>query len=379
MRVLLLNGPNLNLLGTRRPEVYGSTTLSELESMFSAWAAAMGASAVGFQSNHEGDLIDRIHDARGQVDGIVFNPGAYTHTSYAIHDAIESVEIPTVEVHISNVEEREPWRRLSAVRPACVHTIYGRGIEGYRWGLRHLAARASWPVETLHYGSEADQIADLRRPVPAASGLAVVVHGGFWRHMWTRDTTDLVAVDLARRGLASLNVEYRRVGTGGGGMRSVEDVAAAVRAALDHLGTERWVITGHSAGAQLAFVAAHELGAEGRGPDLFVSMGGVADLAEAVAHDLGGGAAVDYVGSEDLVRLSPVDLMPPPSPVVAVHGTEDDRVPVSQARSLVDAVTSHGGAAELLLVEHGGHFDHLEPQLPAWTLVAERLMSALES
>src|SRR5690606_35506866 len=130
-----------------------------------------------FQSNHEGELIDRSHAARTVVDGIVFNPGARTHTSYALHDAIEAVEVPTVEVHISDVESREEWRRHSAVRPACVHTVYGRGLDGYRWALQYLAARSAVPVQRLSYGLRPQQFADLR--VPDGEGpfpLAVTVH-----------------------------------------------------------------------------------------------------------------------------------------------------------------------------------------------------------
>ncbi len=380
MRVLLLNGPNLNLLGTRRPDVYGSTTLSDLEDMFRVWAAADAVEVEAFQSNHEGALIDRIHAARGSVDGIVFNPGAYTHTSYALHDAIESVEIPTVEVHISNVEERESWRRLSAVRPACVQTIYGRGVDGYRWGLRHLLAREAWPVTTLRYGHGADQIADLRLPVEGnRAGVAVLVHGGFWRHMWTRDTTEHIAIDLARRGVASLNVEYRRVGAGGGGTTSIDDVASAVRTSLDSgvLDATRWAIAGHSAGGQLAIMAAAALAKEGRSPRLAVSMGGVNDLVAAIDDDLGSGAATAYLAGDDPVALSPAHQARFRFPVAAVHGSGDDRVPISQAERLVASAHANGGAAELVTIEGGGHFEFLDPATSSWAAVADRMIAAV--
>jgi 3-dehydroquinate dehydratase II len=379
MRVLLLNGPNLNLLGTRRPDVYGSTTLSDLETMFRSWGAEHGVEVETFQSNHEGALIDRIHDARGAVDGIVFNPGAYTHTSYALHDAIESVEIPTVEVHISNVEERETWRRFSAVRPACVYTIYGRGIDGYRWGLLHLLARAAWPFTTLRYGESPDQVADLRLPsAPRPARLAVLVHGGFWRHMWTRDTTEHIAVDLARRGMASLNVEYRRVGSGGGGPSSIDDVAAAVRSALASEGVDGtgWVIVGHSAGGQLAVMAAAALSEAGMPPRLAVSMGGVNDLVAAIDDDLGSGAALAYLAGADPTPLSPSHHGPFGFPLLAAHGSADDRVPHSQAERLVRSARANGGQAELATIEDGDHFGFLDPTSPAWTTVAEALLAA---
>lgn len=140
MRVLVLNGPNLDLLGARRPEVYGTTTLGELEDQCRQWGAALGCEISVFQTNHEGAIIDRLHAAIGRCDGVVINPGAYAHYSYAIHDAIESTALPTVEVHISDIAAREPWRAHSVVAPACVTTISGQGIAGYRLALEALVA-----------------------------------------------------------------------------------------------------------------------------------------------------------------------------------------------------------------------------------------------
>ncbi|HSQ37862.1 MAG TPA: type II 3-dehydroquinate dehydratase [Acidimicrobiia bacterium] len=142
MRVLVINGPNLNLLGVRRPEVYGTTTLAELEESCRAWGAALGLEVDTFQSNHEGGIIDRLHDALGSADGVVLNPGALTHYSYALHDAIEAVALPVVEVHLSDTARREEWRARSVVSPACVATIRGHGVEGYREALEFLAERA---------------------------------------------------------------------------------------------------------------------------------------------------------------------------------------------------------------------------------------------
>ncbi|HUU61321.1 MAG TPA: type II 3-dehydroquinate dehydratase, partial [Acidimicrobiia bacterium] len=119
MRVLVINGPNLNLLGVRRPEVYGTTTLAELEERCRAWGAALGIEVETFQSNHEGEIIDRLHDALGSADGVVLNPGALTHYSYSLHDAVEAVALPVVEVHLSDISQREEWRAHSVVSPAC--------------------------------------------------------------------------------------------------------------------------------------------------------------------------------------------------------------------------------------------------------------------
>ena len=131
-KLLLVNGPNLNLLGTREPEVYGSTTLADIEQAVTAQAAAAGASIACFQSNHEGALIDRIHAARNEgVDAIVINPGGLTHTSVALRDALAGVAIPFVEVHISNVHKRESFRHHSYLSAIAVGVICGLGVDGY--------------------------------------------------------------------------------------------------------------------------------------------------------------------------------------------------------------------------------------------------------
>lgn len=129
--VLILNGPNLNLLGTRQPEVYGATTLADVEAMCAKTAAALGLSVTCAQSNHEGVLIDHIHAAKGVYGGIVLNAGAYTHTSIALMDAIASVELPVVEVHLSNIHARESFRHKSYIAPVAVGQICGFGAKGY--------------------------------------------------------------------------------------------------------------------------------------------------------------------------------------------------------------------------------------------------------
>ena len=132
MKVLLMNGPNLNLLGQREPEVYGSTTLADIEEMFAAYAAERGVEAECFQSNWEGALIDAIHASMGVYDGIVFNPGAHTHYSYALHDAISSVTTPVVEIHISDIYKRkEEFRHCSVLADACIGQVKGLGPQGY--------------------------------------------------------------------------------------------------------------------------------------------------------------------------------------------------------------------------------------------------------
>ncbi len=132
MNILVLNGPNLNMLGIREPAVYGSGTYADLCQKITDYCAEKQISVQIYQSNHEGDLVDRIQAAYSeQVDGIVFNPAAYTHTSVALLDALKAVNIPTVEVHISKVETREDFRQISFIRPACIATISGEGFDGY--------------------------------------------------------------------------------------------------------------------------------------------------------------------------------------------------------------------------------------------------------
>jgi 3-dehydroquinate dehydratase II len=141
VRALVIHGPNLDLLGTRRPDVYGTMTLGEVEDRCRAWGVELGIEVTTFQSNHEGALIDRLHEAIGMVEGVIINPGALAHYSYALHDAVEAIPAPVVEVHISDIGSREEWRRTSVVAPACAATISGKGIDGYREALEVLAHR----------------------------------------------------------------------------------------------------------------------------------------------------------------------------------------------------------------------------------------------
>ncbi len=133
-QILVLNGPNLNLLGTREPEVYGSTTLQDVIGALTEHGATVGVEVRSVQSNHEGELIDAIHDARQWALGILFNPGGYTHTSVALRDAVAAVELPVIEVHLSNVAARESFRHQSMLSPVCLGVVSGFGAVGYRLG-----------------------------------------------------------------------------------------------------------------------------------------------------------------------------------------------------------------------------------------------------
>ena len=138
MKILVLNGPNINMLGIREPGIYGKSTFADLLALLVRTAREENLEIEQYQSNHEGDLVDMIQWARGRVDGIVINPAAYTHTSIAILDALKAVSIPAVEVHISDVDAREPFRQISYAGMACVKTIKGHGLDGYREAILYL-------------------------------------------------------------------------------------------------------------------------------------------------------------------------------------------------------------------------------------------------
>lgn len=131
MKILLLNGPNLDMLGVREPDIYGTQTLADVEARVVAYGASRGADVECFQSNHEGVLVDKLHEAHAAYDAVVYNPGAHTHYSYALRDAVGSISTPVAEVHLSDVDAREPFRAISVVAPACVAQVKGRGVQGY--------------------------------------------------------------------------------------------------------------------------------------------------------------------------------------------------------------------------------------------------------
>lgn len=357
MRILVINGPNLDLLGRREPEIYGSTTLADLDTMIGEWGAELGVAVSSRQTNSEAEIIDLIHDF--DCEGLVINPGALTHTSHAIADAIRGVTPPAVEVHISNVRRREPWRAVSLVSDACVRTIYGRGMTGYRAAMRHLVNRAALEFDTVAYGPHRDNVGDLRRGT--GDTLVVLSHGGFWRGEYERDTTESLAVDLTRRGYHTWNLEYRRLDEGGGWPASGHDLLTALdhvpRLGLDH---SRVVLIGHSAGSHLAMWAAARSSTE---VALHVALGPFLDLQAAVDHD-------DPGAKESLAMLidgAPSVVEPGKVPTVIVHGDDDDIVPV--ARSVAFAA-QHG-------IEHHrsdcDHFSVLDPRRPEWDWVIDRI------
>lgn len=356
MRILVVNGPNLDLLGRREPETYGSTTLADLESMISAWASSLGVDVELDQTASEERIISAIHHYDG--DAIVINPGAFTHTSHAIADAIRGVGTPVVEVHISNVKARERWRAHSVVSDACVRTIFGRGVSGYRDAMRHIVNRDAVPFETVRYGPHRDNVGDLRR---GGGDLVVLVHGGIWMEQYERDTTESLAVDLTRRGFDTWNVEYRRLGGGGGWPASGHDMLMALEFIPQmQLGSDRVVIVSHSAGSHLAMWAAPRAS---QGIDLHVALAPLLDLQASIDAD-----DVCAPGSRTMIESgSPGEMSPDGITTAIAHGDDDEIVPIGHT---IAFASRHG-------VEHHhtttGHFALLDPAAPEWAWALERM------
>jgi len=384
MNILVINGPNLNLLGTRQPEIYGDSTLADIESACRSWAAGLNAKADAYQSNHEGDIIDQLH--RTTADAVIINPGALSHYSYAIRDAIEAIEIPTVEVHLSNIRAREPWRRHSVVADVCVTTIYGRGVNGYRDAIAHLASRAAWPMRTLSYGPDDAQVGDLRLPeVEGPHRVVILFHGGLWRDTAGRDQLDAVAVDLAQRGWASWNVAYRGSGSGAEWRTATSDAAAAFDA-LASFGPEHGLSLGHvisvgfEAGGQLAMGLAGPTAEPRRvHPAAVAGIAAVSDLEAAYEQNLGDGAIADYVGKspkeapDRYAALSPIALVPMGVPILVVHGDADDIVPVSMSRAFAGRAADSGEEVVYHELESVGNEDLYRPGTMAYERVADEL------
>jgi acetyl esterase/lipase len=253
-----------------------------------------------------------------------------------------------------------------------------RDLQAFLGELAELVAASGETPAEHRYGAAPDQVADLLMPHgDGPHRVAVLLHGGFWRARFTRVTMAALAVDLARRGWATWNVEYRRVGTGGGVPQTLDDVRTAVStlAELDApLDLERPVLIGHSAGGQLALRAA------GRAPGASViSLAGVCDLALAARERIGESAALEFIGGtpderpEAYASADPMRHLPTGLDVLLVHGDADDRVPTAQSRRYAEAARAAGDRCELLELPGVDHFAVIDPRSDAWATVADRL------
>lgn len=340
------------------------------------------------------------------AEAVVMAPGAAAFEDAGLAAAVAGTEVPVVAVDPANLRKAlDP--AASPVGRACARVIYGRGDDTARYALAHLAHRATGSWSTFAYGDGRDQVGDLWPAAPgpsptptadpaAATGpapasapvpVAVLIHGGFWYHVWERDLMDGLAFDLAGRGLAVWNLEYRRVGAGGGWPATGADMAAgldhlvALRAGHD-LDLDRVVAVGHSAGAQLALWAAARPEAAVR-PGLIVGLAALCDLGRARRRLVGGRSVDHLVGTAPdpkaaLRDASPIEHLPLGVAQLLVHAVDDRHVPVDQSRRYVRAAQAAGDTAELLELRTGGHFDLIDPTSGAWREVATRIVSAIE-
>ncbi len=253
-----------------------------------------------------------------------------------------------------------------------VRVLPGQGIDGFRWGIRHLALRAQWPVAEVAYGGTADHVADVRHADSDARGVVVLLHGGFWMDAWRRDLMDGIGVDLARRGWESWSVEYRRVGSGGGWPCTLDDVAAAIRAATADSGCSSVTVVGHSAGGHLALAVAQRMPAA---VARVVSLAGLCDLDAARRQGVGGDAVDRFLGGSLVADASPVAHVPLPAEVVVAHCAGDSVVPIDQSRRYAAAAGAAGGDVELLALEQGDHMSLIEPE-NGWGEFGPRLFPA---
>ena len=247
----------------------------------------------------------------------------------------------------------------------------GQGIDGFRWALRHVAFSAAVPGARVRYGKGPEHFGDLRRPTsPPPHPLVLLLHGGFWSDPWRRDLMDGLAVDLTRRGWVTWNVEYRRVGSGGGWPATGNDVLAAIDA-IDHFDdlSGEVMLVGHSAGAQLALWAA---GKHPRRIHRVVSLAGLTDLDVAARHRVGGSAVERLIESDPPSVASPIDHLPLGAAVVLAHATDDPVVPVDQSRRYAAAARAAGDPVELIEVPGSDHMGLIDPA-GSWQAVVPHL------
>jgi acetyl esterase/lipase len=388
-RIVVVPGPGLDGGQCRD---WGNQIGVEVEVRPGDPAAVVGALAAGHPSTtgSPGNGADPAAPA-----GVIIAPGPAGFDASGLAAAVSTASVPVVAVEAGNLRkaglEPESTRIVSA--GACV--LYGRGPETARHALLFLTRRHGQAVDTLAYGRDPSEEGDLWCPKGAGPHpVAVLFHGGFWYHAWERDLMDGLARDLACRGIAAWNVEYRRVGAGGGWPATGEDAARAT----DHLmalapvygfDLGRVAVVGHSAGAQLAlWVAARGRRGEVH-PRLVVGLAAIADLEAAITERIGGGSVTRLLSAHldagddgaleiALVEASPRARLPIGVPQILAHPADDLVVPQSQTTLYADAARAAGDDVVVLDIE-GGHFDLIDPHSQAWTTVAGALEDRLRS
>lgn len=348
MRFLVINGPGAS---------EGGSSADELDEKIMSWGARLGVDVEMRRPADADDIIASIVTFEG--DGMIINPGDVTDESRVLNDAMVQAGTPIVEVHIAAVTANEPHTEPSiSATVGLVHIIQGRGISGYRDALRHLVNRAALPFESVTYGAQRDQVGDLRG---AGSELIVFVHGGLWLNKYARDTIEGLAVDAARRGFKTWNLEFRRLGGGGGWPVSGEDVLKALDFVPDLADrTNRMIVVSHSAGSQLAMWAAERSTTE---VDLHVAMGPLLDLDAAVTNGDVGAAECERM----LAGGAPPINRPGRIETVIVHGQRDQIVPVERSEAIV------GNSGVELFRPDTDHFALLDHESETWNWIIERI------
>ncbi|HZQ77350.1 MAG TPA: alpha/beta hydrolase [Acidimicrobiia bacterium] len=339
-----------------------------------------------------GQPVGVLRDGAAGAAGVIVAPGAAGFGDPALAEAISTAGVPVVAVEPGNLRKTGPPPESTGLLTAGARVLYGRGPDTGRHAVQFLARRLGQAPDTLAYGPDPSQVGDLwvpARPAGATALLPVVVlfHGGFWYHAWERDLMDGLAADLAARGLAAWNVEYRRVGAGGGWPATGEDAARATDhltalAPVYGLDPGRVAVLGHSAGAQLALWVA----ARGRRgsvhPRLAVGLATIGDLEAALAEGVGGRSVarlLDGAGDPEiaLCDASPLARLPIGVPQLLVHAADDAVVPPSQTTRYADAAVAAGDDVTVVELATGGHFDLIDPRTPAWTVVAPVVQNRL--
>lgn len=360
LRLLLRDGPGLG------------------ESSARTWAAEAGVEI----DVRRGDAVSVLSNP-GPVDGIVVAPGGGGFQSDDLAGVVAAAGVPVVAVEPGNLRKAGVDPAATPVGRTCARVLYGRGPDVWGWAVRHLAWRTARPYSTHAYGSGRDQVGDLRLPEgPGPHPVAVLVHGGFWHHVWERDLMDGLAVDLARRAWATWNLEYRRVGADGGWPTTGDDVAAGIDhlvalAPVHRLDLDRVTLVGHSAGAQLVLWAGGRPEARVRAR-LVCGLAAVCDLRAARAGGVGGRAVERLVeGAPDRERAldeaSPATRLPLGVRQLLAHAADDPLVPVSQSRAYAAAARATGDEVELLELETGRHLGLIDPRSAAWAAVVKAL------
>ena len=321
--------------------------------------------------------------------GVIIAPGPEGLDAGSLAGAVAGTGVAVVAVEPGNLRKVVPQPESTRLVAAGARLLYGRGPETARHAVLFLSRRRDGRPDTLAYGHEPDQEGDLWVPPgPGPHPVAVLFHGGFWYHAWERDLMDGLAHDLARRGIAAWNVEYRRVGAGGGWPVTGEDADRATEhllalAPVYGLDLRRVAVLGHSAGAQLALWAAARRRRASVHPVLAVGLATIADLAAARADGIGGGSVGRFLddGGMDpdsaLADASPRARIPIGVAQILAHAVDDGVVPVTQTIRYADVARAAGDDVCVIELDAGGHFGLVDPGTPGWKTVAEAIAKKL--